>query len=496
MAREFTQPWSYVTAPIQNIPGAAGQAQQPQVIIPPGYGSYQDPMTSAIDSMAEGFMNYAAQQKAQKQYQESVKGLGEFWPILQATGVSEGQVNEMLRSGLEPKDIVHYALTQQASRAMKGLEWGREDYTHQRDISEKSYTPDQMDIVDSYKSGKISLSDAMRQSGLTPTQLKSAIDEATAGEGLQQKPFDTIRKGQEVQKADLELKDLPDKLKQEGKERLLRIDRLKQEYDMAPDKEARENARLKLEQDRLAFDKWKAENGTRTKLPPELQKQANNIKGLASPRAMYSQMLKLGYKDVRPPSLAPKDAAGFSTGKDETKDSYFKDVILPRLQNARPESTSTPSTITESPSYKFPKGPYGAMAPKIASSLGIDANIFGRLIQQESGWNPNARSPVGAFGMGQFMPGTAKQFGYSDAQLQKDPMLQLSLAASYFKKKLDEFGGDYAMALAAYNAGSEAVRKYNGVPPFKETQAYVKAILGTDNIKPVSTKRKSLNEIF
>ena len=93
MPREFTQPWSYVTAPISNIPGAAGQAQQPQVIIPPGYGSYQDPMSSAIDSMAEGFMNYAAQQKAQKQYQEAVQGIGEFWPTLQALGVTEGQVN-------------------------------------------------------------------------------------------------------------------------------------------------------------------------------------------------------------------------------------------------------------------------------------------------------------------------------------------------------------------------------------------------------------------
>lgn len=118
---------------------------------------------------------------------------------------------------------------------------------------------------------------------------------------------------------------------------------------------------------------------------------------------------------------------------------------------------------------------YRAAAAEIAQKYGIDPDLFARLIQQESGWNPNAGSEKGALGLTQLMPGTALDMGV----LRIDPLQNLEGGAKYLRQQLDAFGGDKALALAAYNAGPGNVRKYGGIPPFKETQDYVSRILGT-----------------
>lgn len=117
---------------------------------------------------------------------------------------------------------------------------------------------------------------------------------------------------------------------------------------------------------------------------------------------------------------------------------------------------------------------YRAAATEIAQKYGIDPDLFARLIQQESGWNPNAGSEKGALGLTQLMPGTALDMGV----LRADPLQNLEGGAKYLRQQLDAFG-DPALALAAYNAGPGSVRKYGGIPPFKETQNYVSRILGT-----------------
>lgn len=107
-----------------------------------------------------------------------------------------------------------------------------------------------------------------------------------------------------------------------------------------------------------------------------------------------------------------------------------------------------------------------------ANRVGVNPDLVLRQMQQESGGNPDATSPKGAHGPMQLMPGTAKQLGVDPA----DPYQNITGGVTYLKQQLDNFGGDEAKALAAYNAGPGAVRKYGGVPPFPETQAYVKAL--------------------
>jgi hypothetical protein len=103
----------------------------------------------------------------------------------------------------------------------------------------------------------------------------------------------------------------------------------------------------------------------------------------------------------------------------------------------------------------------------------INPALFRALVQQESGGNQNARSKAGAIGETQLMPETARGLGVDPYNQQQN----LDGGAKYLRQQLDRFGGDVRKALAAYNAGPGAVQKYNGVPPYAETQHYVATIL-------------------
>jgi soluble lytic murein transglycosylase-like protein len=119
------------------------------------------------------------------------------------------------------------------------------------------------------------------------------------------------------------------------------------------------------------------------------------------------------------------------------------------------------------------RGQYLQAAKAAAARHGVPEDLFLRLVQQESGWNPGAVSPKGATGLAQLMPETAAHLGVDI----NDPLQNLEGGARYLRMMYDRFG-TWKLALAAYNAGPIAVDEHNGVPPYEETVAYVSAIAG------------------
>lgn len=118
-------------------------------------------------------------------------------------------------------------------------------------------------------------------------------------------------------------------------------------------------------------------------------------------------------------------------------------------------------------------GVYAGMARDAARQHGIPEDLFLRLVQQESNFNPRAISSKGAIGLAQLMPGTARDLRVDP----NDPAQNLEGGARYLKEQYRTFG-NWRLALAAYNAGPGAVQKHGGIPPYRETRNYVKKIWG------------------
>lgn len=119
------------------------------------------------------------------------------------------------------------------------------------------------------------------------------------------------------------------------------------------------------------------------------------------------------------------------------------------------------------------RGEFLAVAKAAAARHGVPADLFLRLVQQESGWKVDAISVKGAIGLAQLMPDTALRLGVDP----EDPEQNLDGGARYLAEQFKRFKS-WRLALAAYNAGPEAVVEYDGIPPYAETEGYVKAIMG------------------
>ena len=125
------------------------------------------------------------------------------------------------------------------------------------------------------------------------------------------------------------------------------------------------------------------------------------------------------------------------------------------------------------PSYSRNKNAFDHIIQQAAQQHGVSEGLIKAVMHTESGFNVNARSPVGAQGLMQLMPATARRFNVSNAY---DPHENIMAGAKYLAWLLKRFNGNTSLALAGYNAGEGNVAKYGGVPPFRETQDYVRRV--------------------
>lgn len=162
---------------------------------------------------------------------------------------------------------------------------------------------------------------------------------------------------------------------------------------------------------------------------------------------------------------------------------YDDEVAFASIEDTRPLYVAAFKAVTEAPAANKPRGPvsrsYAEAVAAVARKHDIDPDFLHAIMHVESRSNPRAVSHAGARGLMQVMPATAKRFGVRDPMTELyDPYTNLNVSAVYLKKLQQMFGNDLRLVLAGYNAGEGAVMKYGRkVPPYRETQGYVKNVL-------------------
>lgn len=167
---------------------------------------------------------------------------------------------------------------------------------------------------------------------------------------------------------------------------------------------------------------------------------------------------------------------GLAAGNQVKTYVYIDENGNPHYSATKLDERYRPYTVWHNKAFirDFHAGKYDHFIRKMGSRYGIDPALIKAVIRAESDWNHKAVSRAGAQGLMQLMPGTARQLSVTDPF---DPHQNIEAGVRYLRMMLDTFDGDIMLALAAYNAGPGAVKKYNGIPPYRETRNYVKRVL-------------------
>ena len=169
---------------------------------------------------------------------------------------------------------------------------------------------------------------------------------------------------------------------------------------------------------------------------------------------------------------------------------YEKDLTLPVPLPPQVPADSHVSTTSLSVN-STPALPLNQVVDSASAAYHLDPDLVNSVIHAESGFNSRAVSPKGARGLMQLMPGTANQLGVNDAF---DPQANVTGGSRYLRELLERYNFDLVKALAAYNAGPQRVEQYRGVPPFRETRAYVARIVHEYNLKKTAQEKVARRE--
>jgi hypothetical protein len=162
---------------------------------------------------------------------------------------------------------------------------------------------------------------------------------------------------------------------------------------------------------------------------------------------------------------------------------YEKDLSLPR-----PAPVDSPASILSHSEPAISAPALHQVVNSASAAYHLDPDLVNSVIHAESGFNSHAVSPKGARGLMQLMPGTANQLGVNNAF---DPQSNVRGGSRYLRELLERYNFDLVKALAAYNAGPERVEQYRGVPPFRETRAYVARIVHEYNTKKIAQEKEA-----
>jgi len=180
-----------------------------------------------------------------------------------------------------------------------------------------------------------------------------------------------------------------------------------------------------------------------------------------------------------------RDVNGTLVLSDRKLDDGAMTYLVPEAPDIRATTPMADATVREQ---------FEPLIREHAARHALRVELVRAVIQVESGYNPQARSPKGAMGLMQLMPATARQLGVRNAY---DPAENIQGGCAYLRKLLDRYQGNEELALAAYNAGSNAVERHgNAVPPYRETRDYVNKVSRLTDVQRAALKQRIIYKTF